>query len=145
MNNVTLRKYFMSKIDSLQREVEFLKESVTLLDAESAPEVEAPVKAETKKTEPKKAAAKKEEKAPETKKEEKAQDPSDDDLFGDEKQDDELGAPTIDDVRAVVKEFSSVKGKEKAMQLLGKFGADSISKIDKKDYEAIIKLAKRYL
>ena len=153
MNNVTLRKFFMSRIDSLQREVEFLQESVKALDSETSAPQDAAAAVEPKKE---KAAAPKAEAKAEPKKEkatpkaeakdEAAEDASsDDDLFGDESLDEEIKAPTIDDVREIAKRFMAKNGKEKTLKLLQKFKVESIAKIDAKDFKAFIDLASRYL
>ena len=163
MNNVTLRKFFMSRIDSLQREVEFLQESVKALDSEtSAPQdAAAAVEPKKEKAAPKaeaKAEPKKEKAASEAKElasflaatgrvkeAEKVLASSDDDLFGDESLDEEIKAPTIDDVREIGKRFMAKNGKEKTLKLLQKFKVESMAKLDAKDFKAFIDLASRYL
>jgi len=67
----------------------------------------------------------------------------DDDLFGDDEPADE--GPTLEDVRKVVKDFATKHGKEKALNLLGKFKVTAINDIKKSDYGKVIELAKKHL
>lgn len=143
MDKQFLRKYFMSKLDSAQREVEILKGAVASLDADnetteetSEEEVAAPSK---------KAAAKKEE-AEEEEAEADAEsvEESDDDMFADEDggEDDQ---PTVDDVRKIVKSFATKFGKDAALKLLKKFKATAIPELKKGDYAKVIELANKHL
>lgn len=65
------------------------------------------------------------------------------DMFGEETEEDQ--GPTLDDVRKVVKDFATKFGKDKALQLLGKFKVSSIPDIKKADYPKVIELANRHL
>lgn len=156
MDKQFLRKYFMSKLDSAQREVEILKGAVASLDADnetaeetSEEEVAAPSKKAAAKTDAKsskKAAAKKEEAEEETEAEADAEsvEESDDDMFGeDEAEEDDQ--PTVDDVRKIVKSFATKFGKDAALKLLKKFKATAIPELKKNEYAKVIELANRHL
>jgi len=146
------RKYLMSKIDSLQREVEFLQQTVKAYDAQNEtgktgpaqPEAEVPAQVVEKKA--RKTPAPKSEVKTEAKAEEvvQAKDVSDDDFLNDDTTE-ELSGPTKEDVRKIVKEFASKHGKDKALALLKKFSVTSIPDLKESDYSKLIELAKKHL
>lgn len=151
MDKQFLRKYFMSKLDSAQREVEMLKGAVASLDAEettSTEEAEAeetPTKKSTKvDAKSSKKSAKKVEEVEEETETEEASEESEDDMFGEEASEED-DQPTVEDVRKIVKSFATKFGKDKALQLLKKFKATAIPDVKKADYAKLIELANKHL
>lgn len=152
MDKVQYRKFLMAKIDVAQREVEVMKDLVSMLDAEETTPVEtsAPVKQEQKE-ELKKAKAPKKKSEPQPEKEVESETEAqeteavadEDDFMNDEATD--IDAPTLDDVRKVVKAFAAKHGKQKTEKLLSKFGAAAIPQIKAKDFAKVIELANKYL
>ena len=140
MNPNTLRKYLMSKIDCAQREIEINQMLVKQLDGETevgtTADSKVEVKAETK-AEPKTKKAEK-------KSEAVVAETESDDLFGDDEAE-KSDEPTTEDVRKVVKDFATKHGKEKALELLGKFKVTNIPDLKKADYSKIIELAKKHM
>lgn len=150
MDKSTYRKFLMAKIDVAQREIEVTKELVAMLDEETAPVAQdaAPAKQEAK-AEPKKEKATKKKPEPQPEKEVEPETESapeaaadEDDFFGD---DTDIEAPTLDDVRKVIKAFAAKHGKQKTEKLLAKFGAQAIPQIKEKDFSKVIELANKYL
>lgn len=146
MDKNTYRKFLMAKIDVAQREIEVTKELVAILDSESAPQSAAvEVVSEAPKAEKKSKA--KTEKVQEVKPEvevevSQATESLDDDFMG---EDEEISAPTLDDVRKVIKAFAAKHGKQKTEKLLAKFGATAIPQIKEKDFSKVLELANKYL
>lgn len=145
MDEKFYRKYLFSRLDTVQREAEVLKECIALLDKgedKEARDVEeaTPPKKTSAKTEVKKGKAKAE---PEETEELEAADDADElDLESDEESEPEL---TVDDVRKTVKTFALKHGKDKALKLLQKFKTTSISDLKKTDYSKVIELAQKHL
>ena len=130
----------MSKIDCAQREIEINQMLVKQLDGETevgtTADSKVEVKAETK-AEPKTKKAEK-------KSEAVVAETESDDLFGDDEAE-KSDEPTTEDVRKVVKDFATKHGKEKALELLGKFKVTNIPDLKKADYSKIIELAKKHM
>lgn len=137
---------FKETLDRAEALIERL-EAINLGEAEVATTTKGKGKASATTTKQadkvKKAAAEVEETEDDTL--EGADDAEGDDLdFLDEEAEEIVKAPEIADVRAAVKEFANVHGKEKCVAFLKKFGASAIPELKKKDYAKVIELAKKH-
>ena len=136
-----LRKIVFAEMNVASYRVKVFSELLAELDGRQAEATEEETVVETKtaaktKSKSKPVAAPVEEVETEVEAEE-------DDMFGDDAEVDQ--GPTLEDVRKVVKDFATKFGKDKALQLLGKFKVSSIPDIKKTDYAKVIELANRHL
>lgn len=57
---------------------------------------------------------------------------------GAKKEPEKKKGPTVDDVRAKLKGYGAIEGKEAAIKIIKDFGADSVSELDPAKFQAVI-------